>query len=516
MTLTDNSALSRKECDERFDLLVAGAREYAVFIIALDGSILCWNPGAERLLGYASNEVVGQHFSRFFSPEDICSGQPEHELKESHANGRTDAVCWHVRKDGTRFWCASTITPLFNESKQVRSFARVMHDLTDSEAQAAQKKRSEDLATANRSREEFMALLSHELRNPLSPILNSLGILQGIKSDDPILQHAGSVIERQVGHMVRLVDDLLDVSRIAKGKLRLDNKPVELRVIVNNAAESARTLMEARRHEFSVALPMQPIWIDADAGRMEQVFVNLLNNAANYTDSPGLIQLVVKRENDEAVVRVQDNGVGIAPEMLPHIFEMFSQIDDSKLKRSHTGLGIGLALVGTLVEMHGGRVQAHSSGLGKGSEFTVWLPALAEAPESTSEGAPLKGDEKGRALRIMIVEDNVDSGDTLSMLLRLKGHEVLLVRSGYTALEAGPAFRPEVVLCDIGLPGMDGYEVARGLRAMPQFEGVTMCALTGFTPSDADRDRPQQAGFNHHFVKPLSLDKLLNLLTTVH
>jgi len=517
MTLhTDDEALSRQEVEEHFDLLVADVREYAIFVVEPDGTIMCWNPGAERLLGYQSHEVVGQHFSRFFSDEDISSGQPEHELKASRAKGSTDAVRWHIRKDGTRFWCASTITPLFDEKKQVRSFARVMHDLTDTEAQAAQKKRSEDLTEAGRSREEFMALLSHELRNPLSPILHALGILQGIKADDPIVQQAGSVIERQIGHMVRLVDDLLDVSRIAKGKLRLDNEPVELRLIVNLAAESARPLIEARKHEFSVALPMQPIWIDADAGRIEQIFVNLLNNAANYTNPHGLIQLAVKREEGEAVVRIQDNGLGIAPEMLPHIFEMFNQIDDSKLNRSHTGLGIGLALVGTLVEMHGGRVQAHSAGLGKGSEFTVWLPALANAPARVSAAADSKTQEKKRSLRILIVEDNIDSGDTLSMLLRLKGHEVLLARSGMTALETGPAFRPEVVLCDIGLPGMDGYEVARGLRALPQFNSVTMCALTGFTPSDADRDRPQQSGFDHHFVKPVALNTLLKFLDTVN
>ena len=516
MTLTTDDSLSRKEVEERFDLLIADVREYAIFVVAPDGTIMSWNPGAERLLGYQSTEIVGQHFSRFFSEEDIVSGQPEHELKKSRADGQADSVRWHVRKDGTRFWCASTITPLFDEAKQLSSFARVMHDLTDTQAQAAQKKRSDDLTEVNRGREEFMALLSHELRNPLSPILNALGILQGNKTSDPINQQAASVIERQVGHMVRLVDDLLDVSRIGKGKLGLVKEPVELRVIVTRATESARPWIESRKHEFSVALPTEPIWIDADAGRIEQVFVNLLNNAANYTNPPGLIQLVVKREADEAVVRIQDNGMGIAHEMLPHIFEMFSQLNSNNLQRSHAGLGIGLALVGTLVEMHGGSVQARSAGLGEGSEFTVRLPALANAPVRASEVAVRKRAEKGRSLRILIVEDNIDSGDTLSMLLRLEGHDVLLVRSGTTALESGPAFRPEVVLCDIGLPGIDGYEVARRLRALPQFDGVTMCALTGFMPSEADRDRPQQAGFNHYFIKPVALDTLLELLATVN
>src|SRR5204863_4442291 len=247
-----------------------------------------------------SAEIVGQHFSRFFSEEDIVSGQPEHELRASRAAGQSDSVCWHVRKDGTRFWCSSTITPLFDENKRLSSFARVMHDLTDADAQAAQKKRSDDLVESNRSREEFMALLSRELRNPLSPILNALSILNGIKTSDPLVQQAASVIERQVGHMVRLVDDLLDVSRIGKGKLGLVKEPVELVVIVNRAVESARPLIEARKHEFSAALPIKPIWIDGDAARLEQVFVNLLHNAANYTNPDGLIRVAVKQEAEEA------------------------------------------------------------------------------------------------------------------------------------------------------------------------------------------------------------------------
>ena len=332
MAGTDDGALSREEAVERFDLLVADVREYAVFVTAPDGTIMCWNPGAERVLGYQSNEVVGQHFSRFFVPEDIRSGQPEHELEKSLAEGRADSVCWHVRKDGSRFWCKSTITPLFGENKQVRSFARVMHDLTDTEAQTAETKRANDLADANRSREAFMALLSHELRNPLSPILNAVSILQSMKTEDPIVQQANAVIERQIGLMVRLVDDLLDVGRITKGKLRIVKEPIELREIVNRAAESSRSLIEARKHEFSVALPIKPLWVEGDAGRLEQVFVNLLLNAANYTNPAGVIRVSVRQDGEEAVVLIQDNGIGIAAETLPHIFDMFGQIDRGSAK----------------------------------------------------------------------------------------------------------------------------------------------------------------------------------------
>ena len=285
---------------------------------------------------------------------------------------------WQVRKDGTTFLCQATVIPLVDESKQARSFARVMHDLTDSQAQEAQKKRADALAEANRSKEEFMALLSHELRNPLSPILNALNILRQMRTDDPIIEQAGSVIERQVGQMVRLVDDLLDISRITKGKLRLQKEQVDLRVAMNRAAESVRPFIDARKHEFSLLLPTEPIWVEADPARLEQIGVNLLNNAAKYTDPGGSLGLSVSREGADAVIRVRDNGVGIPPEMLPRIFGLFTQVDGT-LSRSHGGLGIGLALVSTLVEMHGGRVQASSAGLGRGSEFTVKLPVLADA-----------------------------------------------------------------------------------------------------------------------------------------
>ena len=504
-----------REIDERFDLLAADATEYAVVLVGSDGHLLCWNPGAERSYGYQSHEVVGKYFSLFFTPEDIRDGLPEEELRTALAEGRAQRDVWQVRKDGSRFWCRATVTPLLNESENLRSFARVTHDLTETRAEEAQRKRADDLATANQSKEEFMALLAHELRSPLSPILNALNIQRQIKTDDPILQQAGDIIERQVGQMVRLVDDLLDVSRITKGKLRLSKERVELRVVVNRAAEDVRTLIDARKHDFSISLPVEPIWVDADPFRLEQIVVNLLNNAAKYTNPGGLIRINVSRDGAEAVVKVRDNGLGIPPEMLPHVFDLFAQVNGT-LGRSQGGLGIGLALVRNLVEMHDGTVQVHSEGLEKGCEFTVRLPVLSEISRARNTGGrssglrpPLQG------LRIMVVEDNVDSADSLSMLLRLHGNEVLVARTGPTALELASDFRPNVVLLDIGLPGMDGYEVARRLREKPEFNNTTLCALTGFTPSEADRRRHQETGFDHHFVKPVKLDRLLEVFKAV-
>ena len=512
--MAENADLSSEEMGERFDLLATDAKEYALFLMGLDGKILCWNAGAEQTFGYASNEIVGQHFSRFFSSEETFTGAPEHELKTALADGRTVSNCWQVRKDGTRFWCQAVVTPLFDEHKQARSFVRVTHDLTESDAVQTQRKRADGLADANRNKEEFMALLSHELRSPLSPIVNALNILRQMRTNDPIIEQAGDIIDRQVGLLVRLVDDLLDISRITQGKLRLTKEQVDLRAVVNHAAESARPFLDARKHDFSVALPMEPIWVQADPSRMEQVIVNLLNNAAKYTDVGGLIRMTVDREGDEAVIRVRDNGVGITPELLPHIFELFTQVDGS-LGRSYGGLGIGLALASSLVEMHDGRLQASSSGLGTGCVFAIKLPILADPSTREAKTRLAPGVSAGRALQVLIVEDNVDSGDTLSMLLRLYGHEVRVARSGETALKLASSALPDVVLLDIGLPGMDGYEVAKRLRDRPDFKNVVMCALTGYTPSESDRHRQTETGFDHYYVKPVDLAKLQELFATI-
>ena len=514
MTSEDSTQLSSEQREDRFDLLAADAKEYAIFLVGAEGRLLCWNSGAERLFGFQSDEIIGQHFSRFFSPEDVRTGQPEHELKTALADGRADSTRWQVRKDGTRFWCQAIVTPLLDENKQSRSFARVMHDLTESEAGEAQRQRADGLAEANRNKEEFMAMLSHELRSPLSPIINSVNILRQMKTDDPIIEQAANIIDRQVGVMVRLVDDLLDISRITKGKLRLTKEQVDLRVVVNRAAESARPLMDARKHDFSAALPIEPIWVEADPARMEQVVVNLLNNAAKYTETGGLIRMSVEQEAAEAVIRVRDNGVGIAPELLPHIFVLFTQVDGS-LGRSYGGLGIGLALASSLVEMHDGRLQAFSAGLKKGCEFTIKLPVVVKPAAAEAKTVIESGQKLGRALRVLVVEDNIDAADTLSLLLRLHGHDVHVARSGESALEIAPTARPDVVLLDIGLPGMDGYQVAKRLRERPDFAQVTMCALTGYTPSEADRQRQQETGFDHYYVKPVDLADLLELFAKV-
>ena len=484
MISDDSTGLSSQEMGERFDLLATDAKEYALFLVGLEGRLLCWNAGAERIFGYHTHEIIGQHFSRFFSPEDVLTGLPEHELKTALDGGRADGACWQVRKDGTRFWCWATVTLLLNENKQARSFAVVIHDLSESEATEAQRKRADGLAEANRHKEEFMAMLSHELRSPLSPILNALNILRQMRTNDPIIENAGNIIDRQVGQMVRLVDDLLDISRITKGKLRLTKEKVDLRVVANRAAETTRPLMEARKHEFSVSLPIQPLWVNADPARLEQVVVNLLNNAAKYTDTGGLIRMTLSREESEAVIHVRDNGVGIAPELLHHVFDLFTQVDGS-LGRSYGGLGIGLALARNLVEMQDGRLQARSDGLGKGSEFTVKLPAESAALGQETKTVLAPGRLAGRSL----AHPHCGGQRRCRRQLEHVAAAIRPRRASGPHRPVGPAnglglFGPRWCCWTSALPGMDGYQVAQTLREKPEFKGVTVCALTGYTPSE--------------------------------
>jgi CheY-like chemotaxis protein len=355
-------------------------------------------------------------------------------------------------------------------------------------------------------------MLSHELRSPLAPISNAVHLLRLRKNEDPLQQQARTIIERQLTQLTRLVDDLMEVSRITTGRFQLRHDRIVASGVVERAVETVRPLMDQRRHELTVSLPPQPIWLDVDASRLEQVVVNLLTNAAKYTDEGGHIWLTVQEEGQDCVFRVRDTGVGIAPELLPRIFDLFTQAERS-LARSQGGLGIGLALVQRLVEMHGGRVEAHSS-LGQGSEFVVRLPkALTPTPQSPSTPEET-AEPPGPSLRVLVVDDNLDTARTLAMLLEASGHDVRMVHDGPTALEAALNYGPNVVLLDIGLPGLDGYEVAKRLRQRPVFQNVVLVAMTGYG-QEADRQRSQEAGFDHHLVKPVDFGKVGQILATV-
>jgi PAS domain S-box-containing protein len=372
----------------------------------------------------------------------------------------------------------------------------------------------EALREADRRKDEFLATLAHELRNPLAPIRNALHLLRLTGGSGPAADRIHEMMERQVGHMVRLVDDLLEVSRITRGKIELRRERVELAAVVRNAVETSRPLVEAARHDLSVSVSGEPVIVEADPVRLAQVVSNLLNNAAKYTDEGGRIAVSARREGGDAVVAVRDSGAGIPEEMLPRIFEMFTQVDRT-LGRAAGGLGIGLALTRSVVEMHGGRVEARSDGPGRGSEFVVRLP-LAAAEGSAADGEARDGVTPAALAprRILAVDDNRDAADSMGMLLRLLGADVQVVYDGPAALAAIGDDRPEVILLDIDMPGMDGYEVARRLRQDPRLGDATLIALSGWGQED-DRRRAREAGFDHHLVKPVAPDALQALLASL-
>lgn len=390
--------------------------------------------------------------------------------------------------------------------RRLRSFDGTVADITErKDAEETLRQLAADLSEGDRRKSEFLATLAHELRNPLAPISNALQILHLVGGEDEQIQSAAQIMERQVRQMVRLVDDLLDISRISLGKVDLRLGSVDVAEILSQAIEQTRPAIEAAGHRLNVVAPSEPVVLNADRGRLAQAVANLLNNSCKYSDSGGQIDIFVERQGDTVLIRVRDAGVGIAPEMLPRVFDLFTQVDQS-LSRSQGGLGIGLSLVRSLVEMHGGTVTALSGGLGMGSEFTVQLPATAGGaypliPQPACGAA-------GRARRILVVDDNRDSALSLARLLQHSGHVMATAHDGLAALAEAAEFRPEVVVLDIGLPGLNGYEVAREIRRLEWGAGIGLIALTGWG-QDNDREKSAAAGFDTHLVKPVDYDALV-------
>jgi signal transduction histidine kinase/DNA-binding response OmpR family regulator len=371
----------------------------------------------------------------------------------------------------------------------------------------------EALKEANHRKDEFLATLAHELRNPLAPILNALQIIR-LSPNPQTWADARSMMERQLGQMVRLIDDLLDVSRITRGKVLLQRERVELATIVRNAVEACRPLIESCGHELHVSLPPKPLFLDADSTRLTQVFSNLLNNAAKYSDWGAHINLTAERKGKEVVVGVKDTGIGIAPDMLPKVFEWFTQVHRDQ-KRSHGGLGIGLTLVKRLVEMHGGAIQASSDGPGKGSHFVVRLPLLVSAVDANSQ--PVEDSQSSPSpvkSRILVVDDLKDTAESLAMFLRFMGNEVRIAYDGEEAVDAAAEFHPNLALLDIGLPKLDGYEVCRRIRQLPLGSEMVLVAVTGWGQEE-DRRKAKEAGFDHHMIKPVACEAVEKLLQSL-
>ncbi len=435
-----------------------------------------------------------------------------------HVNGQVVGTVWVIAHDETRKFdaedqrllesLATFAATAYQTQLLVSAQAKANQDL---KAEVVERQRAEEtLLESDRRKSEFLAMLAHELRNPLAPICNALQILRLTPADGKTGQQAMDMMERQVRQVVRLVDDLLDVSRINRSMIKLRMEPVELASIVNQAVEAVRPLCESMDQELTVTLPPKPTYLNADPIRLTQVVGNLLNNACKFTEKGGRIRLTVEREGKQAVIRVQDTGIGMAAEQLSRVFEMFTQVDTS-LERSRDGLGIGLTLVKNLVEMHAGTVEARSAGVGQGSEFIVHLPIPSEPLPTLSQhpsGAKLR---KTVQRRILVVDDSHDAAKSLAMLLRLSGHEVHTAHDGLEAVEAAARLQPDVILLDIGLPCLDGYEAARRIREQERDKGLVLVALTGWGQEE-DRRRSEEAGFDAHMVKPVDLDALSNLL----
>jgi len=376
-------------------------------------------------------------------------------------------------------------------------------------AEAVLREHAAELAEAARQKDEFLAMLGHELRNPLAPIRTALALLQRAGSDDPVVLRAHSVMDRQIAHMVRLLDDLLDVARITNGRINLSFQTLDFGQIVREASDTVRGLIDARHHRLELSLPPHSVHVVGDATRLVQVVVNLLNNAAKYTDQGGTIWVGLTIESGQAVLRVTDTGTGISPRLLPKVFDLFTQ-DDRTLDRAQGGLGLGLTLVRRITELHGGGVQAHSQGRGRGSEFTVRLPL--HVPDPAGAGGHRDAVTSASALRCLVVEDNVDAAQLLQMALETEGHQVQLAFDGPDAVALAATFRPDAVVLDIGLPRMNGYDVARAIRLIPGLAGVIILAVTGYG-QEADREKSREAGCDDHLVKPVDLDRLLRALT---
>ncbi|MDO8700243.1 MAG: ATP-binding protein [Deltaproteobacteria bacterium] len=495
-----------ESADRPYRLLVEQMQQGAITLNA-DGAIAYCNRRFADLLGWPHERLTGVAFRDFVPPDE--QALYESLLQQGRAGaGRGEA---HLQKaDGGLIPVFLTFNALPPDSGV--SVGGLVTDLTTQRHHEKLNAALEALKESDRRKNEFLAMLAHELRSPLAPIRNALHIMRLAGANGEAVASETEMMERQVGQMVRLVDDLLDVSRISRGKIELRKDRVELASAVNHAVEAARTLVQCMEHDLTVTLPPLPIYLNADPTRLAQVLGNLLSNACKFTDKGGRISLTVEREGKQAVIQVRDNGIGIAADQLPRIFDMFMQVDTS-LERSVSGLGIGLTLAKNLVEMHDGTLEVHSAGAGQGSEFVVRLPIMVETPNPRPEPT-VSEPTTTSARRILVVDDNRVSAESLARLLKLTGNETHTAYDGLEAVEAAATLRPDVVLLDIGLPKLNGFEAARKIREEPWGKKMMLVALTGWG-QDEDRQKSREAGFNGHMVKPIDHAELMKLLASL-
>ncbi|MGI4813281.1 MAG: PAS domain S-box protein [Janthinobacterium lividum] len=489
------------EADERLRLLVQSVRDYAIFLLDPDGTIATWNNGARAIMQYEQEEILGRNVSTLFTPADVARGKAERELETATREGRAEEEGWRLRKDGSVFWGSMVITALKDEKGSLRGFAKVIRDMT-------QRRRLEALEASSRRMNEFLALLGHELRNPLAPIRNAVSLLKAKASEDLDVIRSRNIVDRQLAHLTRLVDDLLDAGRATTGKISLLARRVEVADIVQLGVEGSQPSFDAQKQTLACCCP-RGLYVNGDATRLVQVLQNLLNNASKFSGRGDTIQLDVGERGSAVAIIVKDRGRGISASALQSIFELFVQEQEPGASPDEGGLGIGLTLARAIVELHGGHIEAFSEGRGTGSTFTVWLPKACD--EQRAQPAPVSsGPPQRKQLRILVVDDNRDSADSMAMLLETLGHEALAVYDGPRAIELAAQFEPHSVLLDLSMPDMDGFETLRRLRAdVPR--RMVIAAMTGLS-SDEAKLRIAAAGFDAHLMKPVELETIHGIL----
>jgi PAS domain S-box-containing protein len=492
--------------ESRFRLLVENVEDYVIYMLDPNGVVVTWNAGAARIKGHTAAEIVGCHFSRFYPQEHVAAGMCERGLAIATAAGRYEDEGWRIRKDGSRFWASGVTTALRDETGTLIGFGQVTRDLTVRVRAEAERTQLARIEEAQQRKDEFLAIMGHELRNPLAPLVTAAHMIR-MRGGRATEKEMG-VLHRQLRQMTRIVDDLLDASRAMRDKVQLSLEPIEIGKVLANAVDLVAPLIAERHHELSLDVPERGHVVTVDPERMAQVFGNVLTNAAKYTPNGGAIRLSAARRGEDIEVIIQDNGQGIAPEMLDRVFDLFTQADPG-LARSAGGLGIGLAVARKIVCEHRGEIVAQSEGLGRGSRFVVRLPAGAVAPACTPGHAPLEMPSVKR--RVLVADDNCDFVEMFKSVIEDWGHEVRAAYDGPQALRVCEEFEPETVFLDIGLPGIDGYDVARRMRSMARGDRMQIVAVSGYT-RETDRAKAASSGFSAYFAKPLDLHRIARLL----
>jgi PAS domain S-box-containing protein len=505
---------------EIFQLLVSSVRDYAIFMLDPEGRVATWNTGAERIKQYKPSEIIGRHFSTFYPEEDVRNGKPAWELDVARKEGSVEDEGWRVRKDGTRFWANVVITALYDDQGTLRGFGKVTRDITDRkiaeetqqalmEQREARLKAEEERSRAeasyrvaqeaNRAKDEFLMTLSHELRTPMTAIVGWSRMLPSISPEDPLFREAINSIAGGAQLQSRIIDDLLDVSRIVSGKMRLAPETIEVGRVIMNAVDAVAQTAQAKQISIESSLSPGLGMMIADPTRVQQVLWNLLANAVKFTPKGGTVQVAARRSSSQVQISVQDSGEGIDPQFLPHIFEPFRQAE-SPQTRVHGGLGLGLSIVRYIVEAHGGTVAAESDGRGKGATFTVTFPirAVQDAPVRLPSSDAFPAKDRLRGVSVVLVDDDAESRKLVTAVLRAAGASVMVFDGGAEALESIDERQPDIIVTDIAMPGMDGYTFVRALRDRPYGPSLKIVAFSAF-PARLD----DTSGFDAYLTKPL-------------